>query len=278
MKPSLRFPIFAAVAALLSLPGQAAVPALFNYDLQSITVTDMTPAGRQFRPATRDHPVYYAAVSAGYHDFGGYIAGDRPVSRELVNRTVMTVLAKQGYLPATHDHQPDVIIVWTWGTLYAEWFPGAVGLPWQVNELRMRWFLGGAKLGLVDRDHAAFPELTLAPELHFAGGNAQALLDTARDDLYVAAVSAYDARLKEPTRATLLWNTRISAPSRGFWLPDALPAMLAIGGPFFGRETPQPVWIRASDKFKPNIHIGDLKVVDEINEATKRVVDLGPSK
>ena len=64
-------------------------------DVQVIAVTDTTPAGALRRPVTPANPVYYAAVSAGYRDFGGIIAGEKVPPKEEVLKTIARVLAKQ---------------------------------------------------------------------------------------------------------------------------------------------------------------------------------------
>src|SRR3954468_19150375 len=69
-------------------------------DLETVTVTDVTSAGSLLRKPAPDHPLYYTAVSAGYYDLGGIKAGEKPISRQTVDSTMLKILAKQGYLPA----------------------------------------------------------------------------------------------------------------------------------------------------------------------------------
>jgi hypothetical protein len=243
-------------------------------ELEAITVTDMTKAGSLRRSPTPEHPVYFVAVSAGYRDLGGIKAGDKPVPRQVVNQTMLKVLAKQGYLPAIGDQVPDIVIVWSWGTLYAELSPLS---SMQVNHQQMVRFMGGAKFGLGALHDQAFPEQTLMPGLTF-GGDVGRLADVARDDLYMAVINAYDVRLSDDKGPVLLWNTRISCPSRGAWLPDAMPAMLAMAAPHIGRETTKPVWVRATEKFRPEVQLGDPKVVEYIERANPKVIEIGPSR
>jgi len=247
-------------------------------DLQTITVTDMTPEGNLRRQPSPDHPVYYAAVSAGYRDLGGMKAGEKPIDRHLLNKTLMKILAKQGYLPAATDQRPDIVLVWSWGTLNLEKFIGPSGMTIRLNEGQLVQFLGGEKLGLMSKYHDPFPEQTLMPGLINCSVDAQNLRDTATGDLYVAVVAAYDVNLRDSRHAVLLWNTRISCPARGFWLPEALPAMIAIAGPYIGRETPKPVWIRATEKFKPDIRLGDTKLMEYIDSGKPPLVEFGPSR
>jgi len=250
-----------------------------RHELQAITVTDFTPAGLQRRVPSPDAPLYYAAVNAGYRDFGGIMAGERMISRQDVNQTMLKVLAKQGYLPAGPNQRPDVILLWTWGTLYTErlHFP-TDGYSPQINDRQILRFLGGDKLGLVSKHSDPFPEQTLMPGLRYHGGEAQNFIDASSDDYFVAVISAYDVNLSDLKHAQLLWNTRISCPSRGFWLPEAFPAMLAIATPYIGRETAKPVWVRATDKFKPEVKLGDLQIVEYLERNQNAVVDVPPKQ
>lgn len=286
MKTALRL-VLLTVSALL-LPGVNAHAAesssflelLFGRnDLEAITVTDMTPAGARRPAASPARPVYYAAVSSGYRDLGGAKAGERPISRGFVDETLIKVLAKQGYLPASAQHPPEIVLVWVWGTLNAKRFFSPDGShSIQLNHRQLMRFLGGDKLGLTSRVSASFPEQDLLPGLFFAGSTAERISITAEDDLYIATISAYDVPSHENPRPTLLWNTRIGCPSRGFWLPEALPSMLAIGAPFIGRDTPQPVCIRASEKFKPDVRLGDPRVLEYLEANRPSVVEMGPTR
>jgi len=247
-------------------------------DLEAITVTDFTAEGNQRRVPTPENPVYYTAISAGYRDLGGIKAGERPIARRTVDQTMLKILAKQGYLPAREGQRPDIVLAWTWGTMNVERSPIINGFSARINERQMLRFLGGAKLGLVSQNRSEpFPEVMLLPGLLDCSAEGRVLNEVASDDLFVAAIAAYAVELNASKHAVLLWNTRISCPSRGFWLPEALPAMLAIGGPFIGRETNKPVWIRATDKFKPDIKLGDPKLIEYLERQQSTIVEAGPS-
>jgi hypothetical protein len=245
-------------------------------DLETVTVTDVTPAGNRLRQPTPDHPLYYTAVSAGYYDFGGLKAGEKPISRQSIDQTMLKILAKQGYLPAAPGQDPDVVLAWSWGTLNVDVLMDGSGSTFRLtNELQLLRFLGGAKLGLISKHKDSFPELTLQPGLLPLSGDAQNLIDASKDDLYVAVISAYAVKLRDSKRAELLWNTRISAPSRGFWMPEALLAMLAIASPYVDRETSKPIWIHATDKFRPDIRLGDTRMVEYLEKTPATVVAVG---
>jgi len=110
--------------------------------------------------------------------------------------------------------------------------------------------------------------------LSFMDFDSQALYDLASEDLYVAVISAYDLNALSEKKKKMLWTTRISCPSRGFWLPDVLPTMMAISGPNIGREMTRPFWVNASDKYKPDVQIGDPVLVEYLEKGALPVVDV----
>ncbi|MBM3853044.1 MAG: hypothetical protein FJ399_07795, partial [Verrucomicrobia bacterium] len=83
-----------------------------KHDIQVITVTDTTPAGALRRPVSPASPAYYMAVSAGYRDFGGIIAGEKAPLKEAVYKTMAAVLARQGFLPGTEQNPPTLLLLW----------------------------------------------------------------------------------------------------------------------------------------------------------------------
>ena len=234
---------------------------LFHHDVQVITSTDATSAGALLRPPSPSDPVYYVALSIGYHDFGAAMAGDKlPVPQEMI-RTIVRVLAQDGYLPADAHHQPTQMIVFAWGTLYPEVMPNLwdPNLPsTQLNYTQTLRFLGGDKLSLVPESPDDGTG-SLLPGLTRFDRDAEAISDVARDGLYVMALVGYEFPVTQPKHPKLLWRTKISCPATGLVLADTLPTMLAIGAPYIGRETGRPVWVNASDKFKPEVRIGTPK-------------------
>jgi hypothetical protein len=167
-----------------------------RHELQAITVTDVTPAGLQQRQASPAAPLYYVAVSAGYREFGAPIAGERMISRQLANDTMLKTLAKRGYLPAATNQRPDLVLVWTWGTFNAERpFATFDGYSPHISDRRILRFLGGDKLGLTSKYADPFPELGLSPGLLYLGGNARNFMDASSDDYFVATAVEHSYQL-----------------------------------------------------------------------------------
>lgn len=232
-------------------------------DIEVITVTDMTPAGRLREPATPKKPVYYIAHELGFQDLGGVVAGDKIPPKEEAKAIITKALALQGYLPATKDTPPPTLfLTLTWGTLYSErFFGGNPDIPpVPLNRQQILKFLGGYKMGLSDSDFD--PLLPALGGLSVVNHEAQTFLDAAEEDYYISVVAAYDLQSVINRKREMLWMTRISCPSRGFWLHDVMPTMLAIGSPNFGRESVRPTWVNASDRFKAEVRMEDLKFLD----------------
>lgn len=251
---------------------------LGRHDLDVITVTDTTPAGKRLAAPSKEHPQYYIAVSLGFRDLGAPIGGIKEPPSQDALRLITTELAKQGYLPATNKSPaPTLVIAYTWGTLNADLDESDPDSPGIVrNRGQILGFLGGRKVGF---DNNTFDPLT-APiaGLQTLNYDASQLMDVSHEDFYIIAVSAYDYAAMRQKKKVLLWMTRIAAPSLGLDLGESMSAMLAIAGPHLGRETDHPVWTSASDKFKPNVKLGDIQVIEYLNKSPVQVIDRSENK
>lgn len=248
----------------------------FHHDVNVFTVTDVSKEGEATPRPTAEKPAYYIAVSLGFHDFGPSVAGERIPPSDTIIKHMTKVLAKEHYLPATDLHQPTLLLLYAWGTLYPNKIPlmGSLDFEVQTNRSAMLRFLGGDKLGITSRPEEAFSQSFMPRELAFYNTDAQSLLEAASDDLYVAAVVAYDFdTLINKKKKQPLWKTKISCPSLGLSLDETLPTMLTIAGPYIGKDTPKPVWAAATEKFKPDIHIGDPVVQEYIDSGKLPVLE-----
>lgn len=247
-----------------------------KHDVQVIAVTDTTPVGALRRPVSPASPAYYAAVSAGYRDFGGIVAGEKIPPKDEVLKTIARVLAKQGYLPASDDHPPTLLLVWAWGTMNTDRmysFNPDDTEGRQINRNQLLRFLGAYKLGLISKEPNGFQQDLLLPGALFRDADSEMISDLATEDLYVAAISAYDYAAAVQQQKSLLWMTKISCPSRGLAMPQTLPAMLALAGPYIGRETAKPVSVKATEQFKAEVKIGDPTVVEFLDKNPIPVIE-----
>ncbi len=277
-------PVLAALTALATLAAPAAAGVLDwifpKRDIQVITVTDTTPVGALRRPASPSNPVFYMAVSAGFRDFGGIVAGEKAPKKEEVFKTMGAVLAKQGYLPATDQNPPTLLLLWTWGTMntdriYSMNPDDTEGR--QINRRQLLRFMGAYKLGLISREANAFMDDTMMQGVLFRDADQELIHDLSTEDLYVAAIAAYDFQAATRKEKVLLWTTKISCPSRGLAMPETFPVMLALAGPNIGRETAKPVAITATEKFKGEVKIGDPTVVEYLENTKIPVAEVDPN-
>jgi hypothetical protein len=246
---------------------------LGRHELEVITVTDMTPDGRALPTASVEHPQYYIGASLGFRDLGAPVGGIKEPPPKDALRFIAAELTKHGYLPATTKSPPaTLVLAYTWGTLNADDFRPNPDLPGRVrNRPQILRFLGGKKIGFDDN---FFDPLT-APVtgLQLMSYDAQSLYEISSEDFYIIVVSAYDLDALRQKKKRLLWMTRIATPSLGFDLGESMPAMLAIAGPHLGRETARPVWVSASEKFKPNVKLGEIQLVEYLDGAPLTVVE-----
>lgn len=246
---------------------------LGHRELEVITVTDTTAEGKKLPPVSKEHPQYYVGMSLGFRDLGAAIGGikEPPVKDAL--RLIAAELAKQGYLPATTaSPPPTLLLAYTWGTFNTDLDQSDPDLPAVVrNRAKILGFLGGKKVGF-NRDF--FDPLTSSSAgLQTMSYDARNLYDVAEEDFYIIVVSAYDLAALRQKQKHLLWMTRIAMPSLGFDLGESMPAMLAIAGPHLGRETDRPVWMTASEKFKPNVKLGELQLIEYLGNSPLPVVE-----
>lgn len=246
-------------------------------DLEVITVTDVAGPGAEVAPASPSQPQYYVAASLGYRELGAVLDGTTEPPAQEVIHLISAELAKRGYFPATSKSAPpSLMLVYTWGTMNAQWslngydsrFPSS-----RHNQGDIVQFLGGYKVGI--DDDAFGPLRPMMAGLQFYNYEARSLLEVSSENFYVIIVSAYDIEAAlQKKRQPPLWSTRISAPALGFNFRDVIPAMLAIGGDQFGRDTPRPVWINANDKFTPNVRLGELQLVEYLKDEPLPVADV----
>jgi len=249
---------------------------LLRYDLQVITTTDLSSHGALLRVPTPADPVYYIGLDVGYHDFGAPIPGDKLPAPETMKRDVVRALAQSGYLPADAQHPPTQFIAFGWGTLYPDFFSGllnAVPYPVQLNRNAMVRFLGGAKVGLLPPELPVGWQESPLPGLTRLNPRAEAIWTVAQDQLYVVTLVGFEYPVKVRKHPQVLWRSNISCPARGFEMNTTLPTMLAIAAPYIGHDTPQPVWLKAADTFRPVVHIGPVKLEEYLESGQLPVAD-----
>lgn len=238
---------------------------VFHHTTHVITNTDVLPSEKAIPSPTPDHPIYYAAVSVGYKDIGPSSAGSKPPPNAEVVKALTKILETQGYKLATNKNAAQLVIVYSWGRLSPDkWDLGGTSSvnPLVMNRDQVLSYLGAYKVGIGSAPDAKVDQSFFGPGASAVNTDATRLDQISGQPFYAVSLAAYDVDSAQTTKPRLLWRTRISCPSVGHSMPEALPTMLTIAAPFIGRETSKPVWINADEHFKPKVEIGEMKVLE----------------
>lgn len=253
----LRTPRYSLWLAFFALTAAAPLHAGFfgpPKDVDVNVVVDLTDDGRKVAPPSREHPAFYYPVLAGYREMGALVAGEKSPPPTPVAHLLAKALAAQHYfVVGPKTSAPSLILVFHWGYMNPQVDDvGTDDEPQQVfwNQREMLALVAGNTLGNLG--------------LSFERDD---VLQAARDDRYFVMVSAYDFEAAKQKKKKLLWQAKMSTPSNRVALADVLPAMIATGGPHFGRETERPKSIAAPIVREGKVEIGTPTVVDEAAKA-----------
>ncbi len=246
--------------------------------VEVITFTQLTPAGRALTAATPQNPVYYVAATSGFKDLGASSAGEAALSNDEAIRTISKALAGQGYLPASGSSPaPSLLLVFTWGTLNVNSLDGdeAADPDRQLNRQQRLQFVGVGNMKLFG--WSAYEGTESFVSLGLSIADAEKFQALASQDLFIACVSAYDLESAKRSERKRLWITRISCPASGFSLHEVMSTMLTVAAPHLGRETKPPVWVNASER-KTEVKIRDLKVLEYLENGALPVLEVQKNK
>lgn len=265
-----------ALLAATALPCYAGLSDLFsNHDMDVLSLTDFHGHDPVAEPSTKE-PIYYIPVNAGFKAYGASYAHEKRPDEKLMIRTILKVLAANGYLPATTQHAPTQLIVFSWGTMYTEQInlAGDKGGRIQINFSQKLAFVSGASLGFTpEKPGGEFDNIFLSGNPDYSQ-NATRLNNIAQSDLYVVSIGAYAIKPGRKGRPEPLWTSHIACPASGLLLETTLAKMVALAGPTIGHRTKEPVITRAEDRFKAEVHVGDPVVEAYIDNDKMPVIDL----
>jgi hypothetical protein len=227
-------------------------------DTQVNIVVDFTDDGRKVAPPSREHPAYYYPVVAGYRESGSLVGGEKSPPQIPIARLLAKALAAQGYLViGAQTPPPSLLLVFHWGYLNPL-IDETVAPDDPLQTPQQMFWNQNDMLGLV----AGRTLPNLGP-----GFEREDALHAAREDRYFVIVSAYDFSAAKEKKKKILWQAKMSTPSSGVTLPEVLPAMIASGGPHFGRETSRPISVTAPIVREGKVEVGTPTVVDEAAKA-----------
>lgn len=266
--------VFAAGAALASGAGSPKKPApAASGDGRIVVtaVTEMTDAGKKLRTASAAEPVYFVTHSLGYKARGDAVK-EPVLTQEEIEPALISAAATNGYVPSSAAHAPEIALVYMWGShfgidqdvvpasddqlirnmldraslaggrkfaadlakAYRDSDTIAMAGPGVVNDLPEQ-FQGaqiGAARGMLQMN-ATMDPLRL---FMLKSPKHQQLTDHAARNIYFVVVSAYDYASLATKQSRLLWRTTVTAGAQRTSQKQAIPAALAFGAPYFGRE------------------------------------------
>ena len=240
--------------ATLFAAGEARAFLFSRTELQVNVNVTMTDAGRARPLPTKEKPEYYLPLLAGFLERGDIVAGERPPPQKLVTDNLAKELAKQHYFVMGGEHAPTLILVFHWGYLNPQIHETGDGRVVFENKREALALVAGNTLD----------KINFGPEIDDV--NRAAL-----ENRYFMIVSAYDyAAAAQEKKKVLLWRARMSAPSDGIEMKDAVASLIKSGGPHFGRETEKPVWEDRKIVRDGKVEPGPLQVIESDVKTPKR--------
>ena len=208
------------------------------------------------------NPINYLLLGGQQWDLGSSVAGEKMPPASELEALIHRTLASQGFTQTqVGGPMPQIVILYGYGSAYLEVdeyseddvdsetgeITGSTTTTTMLNGREIFALAGAAKI------RGKILSSAITDEINDA-------IQTGR--LYIT-VSALDAQALREKKKQIVWRTRISIPSRGNWLPDAMAVMLASAAPYFGADSDMPIILREEDRRKTDVQIGEATVVDE---------------
>jgi hypothetical protein len=259
-----------------------------NPKLEISILTELTPDGKKITAPDSDHPTYYALWDGGLVEAGDTVAGERPPKKEQLAAMMERALASSGYLPATKEHPPTLVIHYRWGsynhltsldtsdpssssgegdeTSTSTDAPSGDDLtdPMVRKNLFTRAALVGGPKFAQELLHAS--DLRLMDQFRLKDPRNEDLVEMALGDLYFVVAVGYDGEAARLGKAKPLWTTKISTNSQGLSMDDTVPALASNGRRLFGHETDGPV-LAEPRLFGGKVEVGEPFVVKDGGDA-----------
>ena len=223
-----------------------------------LVVSDVLLTPPEAARPSKENPIHYIILGGGERTLGDAYAGEKMPKRDDVARALVGVLEAQGFrLTKLGGPVPQLAIVFTYGSANLSTV--------DLNDTDPA--TGETTTSTIAFNHREIMALVGADKASrrlLMSSEADRINEAAREDrlyLFVAALDV-DALAKRKEKK-LVWRTRISIPSRGYWLPDTVGVMLKTAGPYFGVATEMPVFLDDADRRKTEVKVGTPVVVPE---------------
>jgi hypothetical protein len=225
---------------------------------RAIVIGDVTIEGTKRPLPTKEVPVYYLPVIAGYGERGAVMDGTKPPAEAEVVEAVVKALAQEHYLLMKPGSTPDLMLVIWWGRIN----PLIDEMPQNEGEVApTRVFINTREMMALVGAFKADAFFKFDPDQ---------LREAARDDRYFLLIGAFDFAAMARKEKKLLWSARMSTESTGRSPDEIFPLLAASGAAVFGRDT-APALLDTSPPAKtPKVELGPLEFIEVLPEEKKR--------
>jgi len=230
------YPALGLAAACAAGFAAQATAGVFSNNVDILAVAEQVQAA----PSPQDNPVSYVAFDGGYIEAGDPIAGETAPSPDQVSQSLNSALAEHGFRMA-RGTAPSIVLTYHWGVLRIDHQQIRVPYGIKTNLIARIELVSTQKLGAEVENHilarekgSGMNEDVSSPTI-LAGP-----LETVRQDShyprFFVVVSAYDYQALAHREPRLLWRTKLSALETSGAMDEVIPALIAGGGPFFGKN------------------------------------------
>ncbi len=231
---------------------------LFAVTSDIIVVGDVMPAWVQAAPPTPAAPLYYLPLIGGTKESAPEVPGHVQSLRIEVMQALAGALAQRGYFLTNETHPPNLLLVLRWGTMKPELADFSSGDPDEPPNVA--FFNGREMRSLVGMYKSNEFQLMENSRLN----------DASRENRFYLYVMAFDFTATRQHGKKLLWSTKMSMPTEGTTLPEALTALIAAGGSHLGCDTKPPLIIGANGSRNEHVNLGELQVHEYLPPSEKK--------
>jgi hypothetical protein len=225
---------------------------IFSNDTMDMIVVAEAPYAQQASAGT---PLSYLAFDGGYIEAGDPIGGESPPSPDQVGQAFRSAVAQVGFRQSPVS--PSAVLTYHWGVIRRDREEARMPYTIKPNLVARIELVGTQEMSGEVENHlllrkkgsltsdAASPKILVGPEA--------TVLQNAKVPRYFVIVSAYDYQglLRHETK--LLWRVKLSAQDKEGPMDQVIPALLAGGAPYFGKNLTDVPSIKVSLRAAPQV-------------------------
>jgi hypothetical protein len=220
---------------------------LFSDNFEALVVAETAKdAPQQSQPS----PAAFSAIDGGYIEGGDPVVGDDAPPADRVRQAMFDALQSQGY--SLNRGSPAVLLTYFWGVLRPdrEEIRRPYGVKSNLNA-RLR-LVGTEELSGEVENHILGREKGYGTDSDYSSppiliGPTETVVQNARHARIFVIVSAFDyPSLSQQHQVKPLWRVKLSAQETSGDMNEVIPALIAAGAPYFGKNVQEPKIVQAT--------------------------------